>query len=44
MVSKDAPQKMQFLGAIKNWQIWVLLYKMQKWRENPTDWAITEAK
>jgi len=28
MGSKDAPQKMQFLGAAKKkWQVWVLLYK-----------------
>jgi hypothetical protein len=27
MGSKDAPQKMQFIGEIKKWQAWELLYK-----------------
>jgi len=44
MVAKDAPQKIQFLGAIKKWQVWVFLYKTQKWRKTPTDSAVTEAK
>jgi len=30
MGSKDAPQKMQFLGAIKKWEVRALLYKKAK--------------
>jgi len=30
MVSKDAPQKMQFVGAIKKWQVWVLFIQNAK--------------
>jgi len=53
MGSKDAPQKMQFLGAIKkvaslgafiqNAKM-ALLYKTQKWRKTSKDSAVTEAK
>jgi len=42
MGSKDAPQKMQFLGATK--KVWALLYKTQKWRETPKDSTVSEAK
>jgi len=44
MVSKDAPQKMQFLGAITKWQVWVLFIQNAKVAESPIDWAVTEAK
>jgi hypothetical protein len=44
MGSKDASQKMQFLGAIKKWQVSSLLYKTQKWRKNSTYSAVIEAK
>jgi len=44
MGSKDAPQKMQSLGAIKKWQVWTFRAKTQKWRKTPTDSAATEAK
>jgi len=46
MGSKAAPQKMQFLGAIKKVASPFAshLYKTPKWRKNPTDSAVTEAK
>jgi len=44
MISKDAPQKMQFLGAIKKVASLGALHKTQKWRETPTDSAVTGAK
>jgi len=44
MSSKDATQKMQFLGAIKKWPAWTFHAKTQKWRENTADSAATEAK
>jgi len=44
MGSKDAPQTMHFLGAIKNVASLGALYKTQKWRKNPTDSAVTEPK
>jgi len=44
MGSKDAPQKMQLLGAIKKAASLGALYKTQKWRKPPKDSAITEAK
>ena len=34
---------MQFLGAIKKWQVCTLLYKTQKWQKTPQDSAVTEA-
>jgi len=52
MGSKDAPQKIQFLGAIKkvaslgtfiqNAKM-ALLYKTQKWRKTSKDSAVTES-
>jgi len=46
MGSKDAPQKMQFLGAIKKVESLgaFKLYKTPKWWKNSTDSADTEAK
>jgi len=44
MVSKDAPQNMQFLGAIKKVASLGAFYKTQKWRETPTDSAVTGAE
>jgi len=41
MSSKDATQKMQFLGAIKKWPAWTFRAKTQKWRENSADSAAT---
>ena len=44
MNSKNAPQKMKFLGAIQKVASWYALIQTQKWRENPTYSAVTEAK
>jgi len=44
MNSKNAPQKMQFLGAIKKVANWYALIQTQKWRETLTYSAVTEAK
>jgi len=44
MGSKDAPQKMQFVGAMKRVASLGALYRTQKWRKPPKDSAITEAK
>jgi len=35
---------MQFLGAIKKWQVRWLLYKTKKWRENPPYSALPSPK
>jgi len=44
MGSKDAPQKMQFLGGINKVASLGAFYKTQKWRKNPKDSAVIEAK
>jgi len=35
MGSKDAPQQMHFLGAIKKWQVWICGAKMQNGGKSP---------
>jgi len=44
MGSKDAPQKMQFLGAIKKVANVGTFIQNAKWREYPTDSAVTGSK
>jgi len=44
MGSKDAPQKMQFLGAIKKVASLVPWRQNAKWRKPPTDLTVTEPK
>jgi len=44
MGTKDALQKMQFLGAMKNISSLGTFIQNAKWRKTPTDSAVTEAK
>jgi len=44
MGSKDVPEKMQFLGAIKKVASLGAFIQNSKVAETPIDWAITEAK
>jgi len=44
MGSKDAPEKMQFLGAISKVASLVPWCQNAKWRKNPTDLTVTEPK
>jgi len=44
MGSKDAPQKMQFLGAIKKVASLVLWRQNAKWQKPPTDLTVAEPK
>jgi len=44
MGSKDAPQKMHFLGAINKVASLVPWRQNAKWRKTPTDLTVTEPK
>jgi len=44
MGSKDAPQKMMFLGGINKVASLGAFMQTQKWRKNPKDSAVIEAK
>jgi len=44
MSSKDAPQKMQFLGTIKELASLFPRIQNAKWRETPTDSTVIKSK
>jgi len=44
MSSKDAPQKIQFLGSIKKLASLFPRLQNANWRENPTDSTVIEQK